>query len=49
MKNEQQIEAYKKMAKEAASIGMEARIKANLEKTCDKYKADVTKALKGAA
>ena len=38
MKNEQQIEAYKKMAKEAASVGMEARIKANLEKTCDKYK-----------
>jgi len=38
MKNEQQIEAYKKMAKEAASAGMEARIKANLEKTCDKYK-----------
>ena len=25
MKNEQQIEAYKKMAKEAASVGMEAR------------------------
>lgn len=38
MKNEQQIEAYKKMAKEAAPVGMEARIKANLEKTCDKYK-----------
>ena len=38
MKNEKQIEAYKKMAKEAASVGMEARIKANLEKTCDKYK-----------
>lgn len=38
MKNEQQIEAYKKMAKEVASVGMEARIKANLEKTCDKYK-----------
>lgn len=38
MKNEQQIETYKKMAKEAASVGMEARIKANLEKTCDKYK-----------
>ena len=38
MKNKQQIEAYKKMAKEAASVGMEARIKANLEKTCDKYK-----------
>ena len=38
MKNKQQIEAYKKMAKEAASVDMDARIKANLEKTCDKYK-----------
>ena len=38
MDTKQQIEAYKKMAKEAASVGMEARIKANLEKTCDKYK-----------
>lgn len=38
MKNKEQIEAYKKMAKEAASVGMEAQIKANLEKTCDKYK-----------
>ncbi len=38
MKNEQQIEAYKKMAQEAASQSMEAQIKANLEKTCDKFK-----------
>ena len=38
MDNKKQIEAYKKMAKEAASIAMEARIEANLEKTCDKYK-----------
>lgn len=43
MKNEQQIEDYKKMAKEAASVGMEARIKANLEKTCDKYKGNEDK------
>lgn len=38
MKNKEQIEAYKKMAKEAASQSMEAQIKANLEKTCDKFK-----------
>ena len=38
MKNKQQIEDYKKMAKEAASQSMEAQIKANLEKTCDKFK-----------
>ena len=38
MFNKEQIATYKKMAKEAASVGMEARIKANLEKTCDKYK-----------
>lgn len=47
MKNEQQIEAYKKMAKEAASIGMEARIKANLEKTCDKYKGRCNEGFEG--
>ena len=38
MKNKEQIEAYKKMAQEAASQSMEAQIKANLEKTCDKFK-----------
>ena len=38
MKNKEQIEAYKKMAKEADSQSMEAQIKANLEKTCDKFK-----------
>lgn len=38
MKNKEQIEAYKKMAQEASSQSMEAQIKANLEKTCDKFK-----------
>lgn len=38
MKNKEQIEAYKKMAQDAASQSMEAQIRANLEKTCDKFK-----------
>ena len=38
MFNKKQIATYKKMAQEAASQSMDAQIKANLEKTCDKFK-----------
>ena len=37
MINEEQIAAYREMAKNAGENSMEAQIKANLESTCDKF------------
>lgn len=37
MINEEQIAAYREMAKNASANGMEAQIRANLESTCDKF------------
>jgi outer membrane biosynthesis protein TonB len=37
MINQEQIAAYREMAKNASANGMEAQIKANLEETCDKF------------
>lgn len=37
MVNEATIEAYKAMAKDSACPSMEAQIRENLERTCDKY------------
>ena len=37
MLNDEQIAAYKEMAKNAGENSMEAQIKANLEETCDKF------------
>ena len=37
MLNEEQIAAYREMAKNASENSMEAQIKANLESTCDKF------------
>ena len=37
MINQEQIAAYREMAKNASENSMEAQIKANLEKTCDKF------------
>lgn len=34
---EEQLEAYKAMAKESAGADMEAQIRENLQKTCDKF------------
>ena len=42
MKNEQQIEAYKRMASESAG-DMISKIKENLVQTCDKYKGNEDK------
>ena len=38
MLNEEHIAAYREMAKNASENSMEAQIRANLEKTCDKFK-----------
>ena len=38
MINQEQIAAYREMAKNASENSMEAQIRANLEKTCDKFK-----------
>lgn len=37
MLNDEQIAAYREMAKNASENSMEAQIKANLESTCDKF------------
>lgn len=37
MINQEQIAAYREMAKNASANGMEAQIRANLESTCDKF------------
>ena len=37
MINEEQIAAYREMAKNASENSMEAQIRANLESTCDKF------------
>ena len=37
MINQEQIAAYREMAKNASENGMEAQIRANLESTCDKF------------
>ena len=37
MINEEQITAYREMAKNASENSMEAQIRANLESTCDKF------------
>lgn len=37
MINQEQIAAYREMAKNAGENGMEAQIRANLESTCDKF------------
>lgn len=37
MLNDEQIAAYREMAKNASENSMEAQIKANLEETCDKF------------
>ena len=37
MINQEQIAAYREMAKNASENSMEAQIRANLEKTCDKF------------
>ena len=43
MIKEEQLAAYKEMAKNASANGMEAQIKANLESTCDKFKGNEDK------
>ena len=43
MLNEEQIAAYREMAKNASENSMEAQIKANLESTCDKFKGNEDK------
>ena len=37
MINQEQIAAYREMAKNASENSMEAQIRANLESTCDKF------------
>lgn len=39
----EQLEAYKAMAKEKAVPSMEAQIRENMERTCDKYKGNEDK------
>lgn len=43
MINQEQIAAYREMAKNASENSMEAQIKANLESTCDKFKGNEDK------
>lgn len=43
MINQEQIAAYREMAKNAGENGMEAQIRANLESTCDKFKGNEDK------
>ena len=43
MLNDEQIAAYREMAKNASENSMEAQIKANLESTCDKFKGNENK------
>jgi hypothetical protein len=43
MIKEEQLSAYKEMAKNASENSMEAQIRANLESTCDKFKGNEDK------
>ena len=43
MLNDEQIAAYREMAKNAGENSMEAQIRANLEATCDKFKGNEDK------
>ena len=43
MLNDEQIAAYREMAKNASENSMEAQIRANLEATCDKFKGNEDK------
>lgn len=43
MLNDEQLAAYKEMAKNASANGMVAQIRANLESTCDKFKGNEDK------
>lgn len=43
MINQEQIAAYREMAKNASENSMEAQIRANLEATCDKFKGNEDK------